>query len=223
MPAGPLPVRPFTSTLRERRAHHDIPDSFFLKGANDGRRPAGAWHVHPAASREVRRVLSDPAGTMPDDERRGRRAHDDGRCTSDEGDGRSRASPTCSGRPGRIMVLFEGVRSERGSFTCAPRRGSMASVREPERNHTGLCPNHVRNSVCLPGRIHRANTTCASAETRSDFASFIYGESDHPDPRWLLLREVLDHDGKQEYVQWSQGAIALDAPPQLSPVPESEG
>jgi hypothetical protein len=63
----------------------------------------------------------------------------------------------------------------------------------------------------------------ASNETRSDFASFTYGESDHPDPSWLLLREVLDYDWKQEYVQWSQRAIAPDAPPQFSPVPEGEG
>jgi len=132
------------------------------------------------------------------------------------------AQPVAADRVGS-WLLFEAVLHGHRSLTCTPRRGSMASAREPERNHTGPYPNHVRNSVCFPGTTHRANTTCASGEPRSDFATFTYGESDHPDPRWLLLREVLDYDWKQEYVHGSQGSIAPDAPPQFSPVPEGEG
>jgi hypothetical protein len=106
MPAGPLPVRPFTSTLRERRAHHDIPDSIFSEGCK--RRPStGRGLARPsscitrgAASaqvlRERCRTTRDEVGehmTTVD-------AH-----PTKEMNGRGRAQPVAAGRVGSWSFL----------------------------------------------------------------------------------------------------------------------
>jgi len=62
----------------------------------------------------------------------------------------------------------------------------------------------------------------ATDETMADFRSYNHGDSDHPDPSWLLLEEVLSYDWQQEYILWSMYATASDAPPQFAELPEDE-
>lgn len=62
----------------------------------------------------------------------------------------------------------------------------------------------------------------ATSETMADFEAFNHGDSDHPDPSWLLMEEVLRYDWLQEYKVWGMYAIAPEAPPQFPELPEDE-